>query len=291
MVRKMKKDTILLTGASGYLGGILGDTLLKQGYSIIPVYRNHNSKCNFDNGVYLSDDNLENIFKNQKFDGVIHTATAYGRNKESLSEIINSNVVFPAELIQLAAKYKIKYFINTDTILNKYISAYSLTKSHVTDWMQMYSSDVKMINMKLDHFYGPKDSNTKFVAAMLEKLLNNVPQIDLTEGTQTRDFIYIDDVVNAYMVILSNIDKIPSGHISSFEVGTNKKTSIRQLMLMLKNLTGAQTKLNFGAVPYRRNEILDYDVNTTALRLLGWTPKVNVEQGLKNIVEQARGQR
>ena len=287
----MKKDTILLTGASGYLGGCLGNKLLCNGYSIIPVYRNHDSKHNFDDGVYLSDVNLENIFQNYQFDGIIHTATAYGRKSESLSQIINSNVVFPAELIQLSAKYKIKYFINTDTILNKNINAYSLTKSHVTDWMNMFANDVKMIDMKLDHFYGPNDTNTKFVAAMSEKLLANVESIDLTEGTQTRDFIYIDDVVDAYMVILQNINKIPTGHISTFEVGTNQKTSIRQLMNILKNLTGATTKLNFGAVPYRKNEVLDYDVNTTALRLLGWTPKTDINTGLKNIIEQARRQR
>ena len=280
----MKKDAILLTGASGYLGGKLGNILLQNGYDVIPLYRNHNSHVLFNNGVFLSDTSLCDIFNKYKIDGIIHTATAYGRNGESLSDVINTNVVFPAELISLSAKYKIKYFINTDTILNKYINSYSLTKSHVTDWMNMYADSVKMIDMKLDHFYGPGDSNKKFVAAMIEKMSANVDSIDLTEGTQTRDFIYIDDVVAAYMVILNNIDKIPTGHVSTFEVGTNIKTSIRNLVLMIKDLTGATTKLNFGVIPYRKNEMLDYDVNTTALRLLGWKPKIDIKSGLQKII-------
>ena len=65
----------------------------------------------------------------------------------------------------------------------------------------------------------------------------------------------------------------------------NNKTSIRYIVRKLKELTGAKTKLNFGAIPYRKNEMLDYDVNTTALRLLGWEPKVNIDEGLLKIVQ------
>ena len=115
--------------------------------------------------------------------------------------------------------------------------------------------------------------------------MNNVEKIDLTEGTQTRDFIYIDDVIEVYQVILKNLDKLSLGQVSSFEVGTNIKTSIRYVVTKLKELTNSSTKLNFGAIPYRKNEMLDYDVNTTALRLLGWKAKVKIDDGLDKIVK------
>lgn len=284
--------TILLTGATGYLGNRLGKKLLSDGYSIVAVHLNHNENFSYDKKyeaqvikVFLSETNIQEIFKRNKIDGIIHTSTLYGRSGEQLADMIKANVVFPVEIISNAIKNNVEFFINTDTILNKFISPYALTKSNVTDWMKMYSDDIKMIDIKLDHFYGPNDKNTKFVAAMLEKLLNNEESIDLTEGTQTRDFIYIDDVIEVYRVILQNVDKLPLGQIAFFEVGTNKKTSIRYVVRKLKELTGAKTELNFGAIPYRKNEMLDYDVNTTALRLLGWEHKVNIDEGLLKIVQ------
>ena len=205
--------TILLTGATGYLGNRLGKTLLVDGYNIIAVHLNHNEKflCDkkYENQIkkfYLSDISIDKIFIQNKIDGIIHTSTLYGRSGEQLTDMIKANVVFPVEIISNAIKNDVKFFINTDTILNKFISPYALTKSNVTEWMKMYCDDIKMIDIKLDHFYGPKDKNTKFVAAMLEKLLNNEEKIDLTEGNQTRDFIYIDDVIEVYRIVLKNID-------------------------------------------------------------------------------------
>lgn len=284
-------ETILLTGATGYLGNRLGQKLLEDGYSLVAIHLNHNEQFSYDikfekqvTKVYLSDVSVAEIFEQNKIDGIIHTSTLYGRSGEQVSDMIKANVVFPVELISNAIKNDVRFFINTDTILTKYVSPYALTKSNLTEWMSMYSDKLKMINIKLDHFYGPKDKNTKFIAAMLEKLLRNEEKIDLTEGTQTRDFIYIDDVVDVYRVVLKNLEKMNLGNVSVFEVGTNVKTSIRYVVGKLKELTKSATVLNFGAVPYRKNEMLDYDVDTKALKLLGWSAKVSVDEGLKRIV-------
>lgn len=286
---------ILLTGATGYLGNRLGRQLLADGHSLVAIHLNHNEKFEFDakfekkvTKIYLSDTPIADIFNENKLDGIIHTSTLYGRSGEQVSDMIKANVVFPVELLTNAIKHDTKFFINTDTILNKYVSAYALTKSNLTEWMKMFDDKILMVDVKLDHFYGPNDKNTKFVAAMVEKLMRNEEAIDLTEGTQTRDFIYVDDVVEVYRTILSHLDKMSLGQVATFEIGTNKKTSIRHVVQKLKELIGATTQLNFGAVPYRKNEMLDYDVNTTAIRLLGWKPQVDIDEGLKKIIEQER---
>lgn len=283
--------SILLTGSTGYLGNRLGQRLLEEGFSVVAVHLNRNENFVFDekyearvHKVYLSEESVSEIFAKNRIDGIIHTSTLYGRSGEQIADMIKANVVFPVEIITNAITKGVEFFINTDSILNKYISPYALTKSNLTDWMKMYADDIKMIDIKLDHFYGPNDKNTKFVAAMLEKLVRNEEKIDLTEGTQTRDFIYIDDVVDVYAVVLKNLDKMSLGQVATFEVGTNKKTSIRYVVTKLKELVGSTTKLNFGAVPYRKNEMLDYDVNTTALRLLGWEPSITIEDGLKKVI-------
>lgn len=283
--------TILLTGATGYLGNRLGKKLLENGYNIIAIHLNHNEIFEFQEKysgqvqkIYLSDVSISEIFEQNKIDGIIHTSTLYGRSGEQLSDMIKANVVFPVELIQNAIKNNVTFFINTDSILNKYVSPYALTKNSLTEWMKMFADEIKMVDIKLDHFYGPKDKNTKFIAAMLEKMLKNEKSIDLTEGTQTRDFIYIDDVIEVYQVVLNNLDKMALGQVAIFEVGTNTKTSIRYVVNKIKELTNSSTQLNFGAIPYRKNEMLDYDVNTTAIRLLGWTPKVSINEGLNKVI-------
>lgn len=279
---------ILLTGATGYLGGHLCRRLIHEGHHVVAVHLNHAEQMvPLDDDeeknvtrVYLENTPIEEIIERHAVDGVIHTATLYGRSNESVASMVSANVVFPVAIMTSCIKNKVGFFMNTDSMLAKDVSHYALTKGHVVDWMKMFADQVKMVDMKLDHFYGPNDKNTKFVAFVLEKLLRNEPSIDLTAGTQTRDFIYVDDVVDAYVTVINNLDKIKLGSVAVFEVGTNVKTSIRYLVTKLKELTKATTALNFGAIPFRRHEMLDYDVDTTALRLLGWSPKVSIDEGL-----------
>ncbi len=70
------------------------------------------------------------------------------------------------------------------------------------EWLKYFSDRIKVVNLKLEHMYGPKDDDSKFVTWITNQMLNNISSIDLTEGTQKRDFIYIDDVVDAYMLML-----------------------------------------------------------------------------------------
>ena len=266
--------TILLTGASGYLGGYLAKYFSTQGYSIIGISR--------DNKIPL-----RQIFEENKIDIVIHTATLYGRQGEAATELLRTNVLFPLEILELASEFSVEMFINTDTILAKYISVYALTKNQFTDWLSMYSDKIKCVNLGLDHFFGPNDKPIKFVAYLIEQLKNNVPEIKLTEGLQKRDFIYIDDVVEAYACIVENIHKLETAAVHTFEVGTDVKTSIKELALLLKSLTqNTQTTLNFGAIPYRKHEIFDYEVDTQGLKMLGWTSKVTLRQGLEEVLKQ-----
>ena len=289
--------TLLLTGATGYLGHYLSKKFLDKNYSLIALALNEKEIFRFKDNknvklYYLNKTGLEDIFKENNIDIIIHTATLYGRKQEQLVDMIRANVEFPVRILNLAIENNVSAFINTDTILSSKISTYALTKSQFAQWLDFYSDKIKCIDMKLDHFYGPNDNSVKFVAWLVEQFKNNVSEINLTEGSQTRDFIYIDDVVEAYNCILDNLDKIPVGRLNCFEIGTNNKTSIREFVetlkkFMNKNNKGLNTKLNFGAIPYRKNEVLDYDVDTTQIRMLGWDPVYNnVNKGLEKLVEE-----
>ena len=96
-------------------------------------------------------------------------------------------------------------------------------------------------------------------------------------------------MLSAYKCIVENYEKILLGKTNTFEVGTGARTKIKDIVILIKNLlNNTTTVLNFGAVPYRKNEVLSYEVNTSGLRLLGWKPLVPVQEGLKKIVEIER---
>ena len=289
--------TILLTGATGYLGGYLSENFLNKGFKIIALALNKNEQYKFQDNIltkvyYLDKTTVKEMFDNENVDVVIHTATLYGRRQEHLTSMEKVNVEFPLEVLNEAINHNVKIFVNTSTILNKNINPYTLTKNHFEDWLSLYSDKIKCINLKLDHFYGPNDKPIKFIAWIIQELKNNVEKIDLTEGTQTRDFIYIDDVVSAFDIVIEKEKNIPNGKLNTFEVGTNNKTTIKEMVTTIKEKLGnTKTKLNFGAIPYRKNEVLDYQVDTTGLHLLGWKPEyLSVRKGIQKLLEAERGE-
>lgn len=270
--------TIILTGGTGYLGRHLSSALETERYHVLCLRR------------AFSAEQAEALFTQQPVFAVIHLATCYGRNGESMAELTEGNLLFPLKVLRLAIKHKVKAFLNTDTILTRFLNPYALSKAQFAEWLKLSADNITAVNIRLDHFYGPFDTPNKFIAFLFKSFRENVPELNLTEGAQTRDFTYIDDVVNAYLSILKHSDEFPRGKVTAFEVGTNRKTSIKDLVQLVQRTCGnTATHLNFGALPYRKNEQLDYDLDTTALESLGWKAEVSLEQGLCNIMREEYG--
>lgn len=278
--------TILITGINGYLGSHLAKTLSAE-YNIIGLeYSLDNlfriADCNYK--VYAAKDGIPDaVFTEQAIDIVLHTATFYGKNDEDYMQMFNTNLDSPLKLLDKAIKYECQLFLNTDTVLDRFVSTYSLTKRQFQEWLYLRKNEIKVINMQLEHFYGSGTSPTNFISYMIDKLKNNEPQIDLTLGEQRRDFIYIDDVVKAYLRVIQKQDQLFDSY-SSFQVCTNQLISIKDLMITLKELTNSDSVLNFGAVPYRENELMHSDTDNSALIKLGWKPKYTIKEGLKKTI-------
>lgn len=283
---------ILLTGITGYLGSRMADCLLKKGFSVIGLTPSRKDSMPPRQNLtlyYLDETSLEEVFFTNKIDGVIHFATCYGRTGEPPARVAEINLLFPLKILNLAIKYKAEFFINTDTILTPLLNPYALTKAQFLQWLKLFSGKITAVNMRLDHFYGPFDKPIKFIAFILKELKRQALSIPLTQGEQTRDFIYIDDVISAYLCVLNAVmeKKFKPGKIHNFEVATGSKHSIKELVTLLKELTGnTVTKLDFGAVPYRNNEVLDYQIDNSALLELGWKPSKTLLQGLKETIKQ-----
>jgi nucleoside-diphosphate-sugar epimerase len=287
---------ILLTGITGFLGSHLAKELVKNGYKVIALKRKSSSlariKSIIRNVILYDIDELdfEMLFKKHgEIDAVIHTATSYGRNGESIGQIFEANTIFPMRLLEVASKAGVGLFINTDTILDKYLNIYSLSKNQFLQWGRFFSmlNRIHFSNLRLEHIYGPGDDDSKFTTFVIKSCIENVPTLELTLGEQKRDFIYIDDAISVYMLLVEKLEQLSERYVE-FDVGSGSSIPIRDFVENVHRLTQSDTKLMFGALPYRYGEVMESHAKVESLRKLGWTCKTTLEQGLMKVIEECR---
>jgi len=288
------KKTILLTGATGFLGSYLLDALLLKGFKVIILKRTTSNLWRIEHlmskvtSYDVDVQPLELAFSEQNIDYVIHTACHYGRNGDSISKIAETNLIFSLRILDASIKFNTVTFFNTDTLLSKHLNFYTLSKTHFAEWLQQNSDKIQVVNLKLEHIYGPKDDTSKFVPWVISQLKENVAEIKLTEGKQLRDFIYIDDVVSAYLKILEKVNSL--GSFNQFDVGTGTLVSVKDFLQRIKRQYEIRfglnsTKLAFGEIPFRTREMMTVVVDSQPLLDLGWRPKVSIEEGVAKLIE------
>ena len=286
------KKRVLLTGVTGFLGSHLAVALLAAGYEVVALKRKSSSLRRV--GSVASDIvffDIEGLDFDQffcdfgKIDVIIHTATCYGRNNESVSEIFAANTEFPLRLLDAGNRAGVEVFLNTDTILDKYLNLYALSKNQLLQWGKFFSmhEKIRFGNIRLEHFYGPNDDPTKFSAYVINSCVGNIPELKLTMGEQKRDFIYIDDVVAAYLVLLEKMDDFSSSFVE-FDVGSGHAISIREFVEAVHRISASKTQLAFGALPYRDGEVMLSEANIDPLKALGWTCMTSLEHGLRSAI-------
>jgi len=289
--------TILLTGITGFLGSHLSTALLIKGWHVIGLKRRSSSLHRI--SEFLSDIELHNLeeidsslskFRMSMIDAVVHTATNYGRNGESFYRVFDSNTAFPLRILDLALRSNVTLFLNTDTILDKYLNLYAFSKNQFLEWVKYVSADTDLAftNIKLEHVYGPHDDSSKFSSFVIRTCARNEPILSLTEGLQKRDFIYVDDVVSAYVALLEN-ENISRSKFSQFELGSGYAVSIRSFVELAHRLSKSSTHLDFGAIPYRIGEVMHSCASPAHFNSLGWYPSYTLEQGIQSILNSEFG--
>jgi len=290
---------IILTGATGFLGShILKDLLEKTNFNIIVLKRSFSDTIRikkFINNKKIQFFDIDNTsldalpFKNCK--AIIHVATDYGR-ESNCSNVLETNLIFPVKLLELACQNNVELFINTDSYFNKenmsylYLQNYSLSKKSLNLWLKYFSKKIKIINLILEHIYGDNDNPQKFVSQMINKIaIEEVDSVDVTYGDQKRDFVFVDDVSDAYITTL-NYGLKNNFRYKKFEVGTGETTSIKVLLNQIKNISKSKTIINFGAIPYRDDEIMMSQADNIDLLELGWKPIFKIDEGIKKIIER-----
>lgn len=278
---------IFISGASGYLGSNLVKALSKE-HCVFALVRRTSSLeriKNIDvNLIYVDDvKELERSFEAYCPDIIINTAALYGRKGESLTALVTANIDFPIKLYELANKYNSKAFIHTGTSLPDDISLYALTKNTFVK-LAKFSSEyrLKFIDIALEHFYGPDDDDSKFTSYVINSCIAG-EKLALTDGLQKRDFIYIDDVITAYKVLIESLAILDK--FETIPVGSGFAPKVREFVETVYACSQSTSVLEFGAVAMRDNELMYSCANTSRLNKLGWKPKFSLEKGIQAIIK------
>jgi len=136
--------TILISGSTGFLGSYLLKSFIGMGHKVIALKRatsdtyriedNLNQCISYD----IDDIRLKSIFENHRIDIVINTVTNYGRSDNNISSIIDTNLMFGLKLLEESVLSNVQAFINSDTLLERDINAYALSKAQLVDWMKFF---------------------------------------------------------------------------------------------------------------------------------------------------------
>lgn len=232
---------------------------------------------------------LDLVFESFKPDVMVHTACSYGRKSEGVVDMVRLNVLYGLELMsrmELACDSGSMTFLNFDSALNPNVNNYALSKSHFAIWGKEFVGNsekpMQFINLRLQQMYGPGDDDSKFVAKVIKACVSCEPFLKVTGGEQQRDFIYIEDVVRACDTVLMSRGSLPKVH--DIDVGTGKTVSIRDYVNLVHRMAQSSTQIEFGAVPYRKNEPMVCIADTKEILRLGWAPQFSLHDGLSNVI-------
>jgi CDP-paratose synthetase len=294
----MERRKVLLSGATGFLGSHLLRKIVNENFDVIIAKRSFSNTAKIDDLIpFIKSYNIDQIevdqiFVENKIDIVIHTATSYGRNNEHISDIVNTNLLFPIKLLQSGLANGTKYFFNTDTFfstnlnLPKGLAEYVISKKAFIQFANSMigGTDLFFVNLPLEQMYGPGDDSKKFISYLIGVFKENKAYVDLTTGDQKRDLIYVLDVVDCYTCILNNLHQLESQY-SNLPIGSGASIEIKDLVRLVKKFCNASTELRFGTLPQRKNEIMDSKADISKLLKFGWKPKYDLNEGLRITIE------
>ncbi|MCI0780275.1 MAG: SDR family oxidoreductase [Chloroflexi bacterium] len=302
--------TALVTGGAGFIGSHLVDRLVSQGFRVVVIdnlstgkLKNLNPAATFHH-VDITNKSVVEVFQREQPDLVFHLAAQASVSASTKDPIQDSdiNVMGTLRLLEAARRCGIEKFIYSSTGGALYgepqytpcdenhpivpLSPYALSKYVGELYLQLYHR-LYLLNyttLRYGNVYGPRQEPhgeagvvAIFTQAMLE---GKQPQI-FGDGNQERDFVYIDDVVEA------NLAAIERGDADAFNIGTGEKTSVNRIFESIQSIIKYRWGPEHG--PARPGEVYQISLDgSKAARELGWTPKATLEEGLGQTVEYFR---
>ncbi|MBU2637745.1 MAG: GDP-mannose 4,6-dehydratase [Nanoarchaeota archaeon] len=294
---KLKGKRVLVTGVSGFIGSHLAARLLKEGASVYAIDKEnpHNSNISYFNADLCDLRALKDIVNKANPEIVVHLAACLDRN--ALEEcIFNINYQGTVNLLTALEDVSYQRFVYLSTSESYYgnpvpfsekmplhpRTAYARSKAMAEEHcMRQFKEKHKpVVILRPAIVYGPGQIGNMFIPQCIASALKG-EDMKMTAGKQTRDFIYIDDVVEAII----KASYIPAAVGEAVNIGSGIEVKLKDVTLKINSIMGNTIHISFAALPYRENEIWRYVLDIAkARKVLGWAPRVSLEDGLKEVI-------
>jgi len=299
----------LVTGASGFIGAVLARRLLEEGHEVHLVVPPGSDRWRIDDleapvhTVDLRDaERLADILARVPPDWIFHLA-AYGAYSSQTDGrlMVETNVLGTFNLVEAALRTGFEALVNTgssseygfadhpprETDCPRPNSLYAVTKASATllCCQAAESHDARILTLRLYSVYGPYEEPSRFVPALaVSGLRGELPP--LVSRRIARDFVYTEDVVEAYLLAARRTEAERGG---VYNVGTGQQVNIEEAVAIAREVLGIEVEPRWDTMPKRSWDTETWVANPEKIRTeLGWTPRVAFEEGFRRLVAWLR---
>lgn len=296
------KRIYMITGATGFIGSCLLRKLVARNEKVHLLVRKkaqawrirdmlRNTTVHFSD---LSDEStLTKLVKKIKPDIIYHLAT-YGAYpfQDNAEVCIKTNIAGTLNLLKATSRIDYELFVNTgssseygfkklpikETDSLEPVSYYAVSKCAQTLLCTYFAKERKkpIVTLRPFSVYGPYEDRNRFIPVLLKSLFFQ-KQMNLVSPDIARDWVYVDDMVNAYLLIREL--RCYSGEV--FNIGTGKQTTIKEVVGLAAKITGKTTHCIWGGMNNRKWDTPHWVADVTKTKkLLGWSPQFDLRLGL-----------
>ncbi|MCX5863191.1 MAG: NAD-dependent epimerase/dehydratase family protein [Desulfomonile sp.] len=302
---------ILITGAAGFVGNNLARHLLNSGHEVNLLLRedyaqwrikgisDHVRICALD---LCDSERLNQVVRRVRPEWIFHLA-AHGQYsyQTDAEKILQTNLIGTANLVRACLGVGFEVFVNTgssseyglkdhapaETEFLEPNSFYAVTKASATLFCSYTAriSGLRIPTLRLYSVYGPYEEPSRLMPTLiLHGLENKLPP--LVDPDIARDFIYVDDVVQAYVLAATLRDQEVD---AVYNVGTGVQTTLRHVVEITHQVLNITNEPVWGSMPNRTWDTSTWVANSNRIReALGWKPMYSFEQGFSRMVEWFR---
>lgn len=302
---------VCVTGGAGFIGSHLVDRLIALGHTVLVIDNLTTGVREFVNpkAVFIEmdvrDANIESIFADFKPQVVFHEAaqTMVPASMENPKMDCDVNLLGLVNILEASRKHKVEHFLMpssaavygdldtlplTEDMIGKPTSFYGLTKLTGEGYLRIYEQafGLKTVCFRYSNVYGPRqgDGGEGGVISIFTRLINEGQGLTIFgDGEQTRDFIYVDDVVEA------NIKAMNHPELTGvYNISTNTSTSVNKLVRYFKSISNKNLPVYYeeertGDIRHSRlcnqKAKVDFDFLAT----------VDLERGLRDTISYFKG--
>jgi nucleoside-diphosphate-sugar epimerase len=278
------KKVILLTGATGFLGSQIADILVNNDIQLVALKRKNSDcyRCNsFNNKINWVDIDAEGYWKekviNLKPTHIIHCAWigVQAHERDDLKTQLQ-NISFLADLLEISGVMKLTQFISfgsqaeygildskvSENSIVKPVSLYGASKVASQQIIKTFcnSNEIKWVWLRLFSFLGENENNNWLIPSLINKIIKG-EVMDMTAGEQKYSYMFVNDFA---LIIL----KIINSNVESgiYNLSGDELISIKELVNLIGKKLNSSPKVNWGALPYRLNQSMHIEGNTSKLR-------------------------